>query len=69
MTNNPWQSWKIKKGETPSVHLGGTEKRLRDIPEGENPDDKTQREEGVKEASRIFFSRETPRQNRHRDVE
>ena len=63
VANNPWQSCKMKKGGAPSGQRAATQKRLRDIVEEKNPNAKTQREEDGKEARRIFFSRETPRQS------
>ena len=50
------------KGGAPSDQRAGTQKRLRNIVEEENPNAKTQREEDDKEARRNFFSRETSRQ-------
>ena len=47
----------MEKGGVPYGQREDTHKRLRDIAEEKNPDAKTQREEDVKEASRIFFSR------------
>ena len=53
----------MKKGGTPSGQWAGTQKRLRDKEEEKTPDDKTQREEDVKEANHMFFTRDTTRQS------
>ncbi len=52
----------MKKGGSPSGQRAATQKRLRDKDEEKTPDAKTQREEDDKEATRIFFSRDTGRQ-------
>ena len=53
----------MKKGGVPSRQRGTMQKRLRDKEEEKTPDDKTQREEDVKEANHMFFTRDTTRQS------
>jgi len=49
----------MKKSGSPSGQWAATEKRLRDKEEEKTPDAKTQRKENVKQAKRMFFTRET----------
>jgi hypothetical protein len=60
VTNNHWQSCKMKKGGAPSGQRAATQKRLWDKEEAKIPDTNTQRED-AKEAKRNFFSRDTAR--------
>ncbi len=63
VAKNRWQSCKMNKGGAHSGQRAATQKRLRDKEEEKNPDAKTQREEGGKEAKRNFFSRHTAHQS------